>query len=79
MVTVLTVVVQVLVIAFLLLLNVRIAQAVVYAWRDARDERKASDLMPHLIKAHAVIRGMKQKLVPLKREAARIGRYLWPY
>ncbi len=62
----------------LVLLIVRLVLAIWIAWSDHLAEQEASDLMPHVIQAHAVIRAMRQKLAPLEQEAARIGRCLWP-
>lgn len=72
-----TLAIQVLLVLALLLLNVRIAQWVVLALLDHRAERRASDLMPHLIAAHRELRRFRPQLERLKRIAARIQRRLW--
>lgn len=72
-----TLAIQILLASALLLLNVRLAQWVVLAWLDYRDERRASDLMPRLIEAHKLVRDMTKRLKELETLAARIARHLW--
>ncbi|MDY3555327.1 hypothetical protein R5W24_004469 [Gemmata sp. JC717] len=60
-----------------LLVNVRLAQWVWAAARDARDEHRAADLLPRLMAAHRLIRDQGARLKELEAKAEQVQRHLW--
>ncbi|AWM38192.1 hypothetical protein GobsT_36950 [Gemmata obscuriglobus] len=59
------------------LIDVRLALWVWAAWSDHRAERRASDLVPHLERAHRQLRDQNKRLRELEAQAAQVQQHLW--